>query len=176
MLLAVCHPCRLFVRALFVFLLGITSVAADESQTVPIHVDLTTLTGKQPQFRQGDLITVYISLDQPAYLLVLYRDVAGHLLQVLPNRLQSSSRFPADDFIAFPGSHSDFQLRVRPPFGRERLWVLATEKPMPDLPGEWLEAGVKQIPRSLEWVVKTVANNSGGGFGQAELGIVTRPR
>jgi len=141
-----------------------------------IKVEVTGMMGDRAIYQQGDSIEVYISLDKTAYVLILYQDVAGNLLQVLPNKFEPQHHFTADDFIAFPASGSSFRLRVQPPFGQESLWVLATAQPLKDVPGKWLGSGVKKLAVSLDQLTSEIRSGRYSDFGIAKLKLATRPR
>lgn len=109
---------------------GLSALAAD-SRTIDLSV--TTHLGDAQTFVEGDMVSFYVSLDTDAYLSILYQDAGGGLEVLLPNALYADTFFKAGLFIPIPDEQTPYQFRVTAPFGRETLWVFASDIPLPSL-------------------------------------------
>jgi hypothetical protein len=98
----------------------------------PFNLSVTTHLGDKQTFREGDLVSFYVSLDKDAYLTILYQDAGGQLSVLLPNTLHPENFFRAGLFIPIPNEQNPFQFRITPPFGKETLWVFASDKSLFD--------------------------------------------
>jgi hypothetical protein len=107
-----------------------TSALAADSRS--INLSVTTHLGDTQSFRDGDIVSFYVSLDKDAYLIIIYQDARGQLSVLLPNPLYPDNFFRAGLFVPIPNEHNPFQFRITPPFGKETLWVFASDKPLED--------------------------------------------
>jgi hypothetical protein len=94
----------------------------------PFNLSVTTHLGDKQSFREGDLVSFYVNLDRDAYLTIVYQDAGGQLSVLLPNTLHPENFFHAGLFIPIPNEQNPFQFRITPPFGKETLWVFASDK------------------------------------------------
>ena len=99
----------------------------------PINLSITTHLGDEQNFREGDVVSFYVSLEKDAYLAIVYQDAGGQLSVLLPNPLVADSFFKAGWFIPIPNAQNPFQFRITAPFGKETLLVFASDKPLPSL-------------------------------------------
>ncbi|MCE5266238.1 MAG: DUF4384 domain-containing protein [Deltaproteobacteria bacterium] len=86
----------------------------------PLKVRLWT---DKSAYRQGEKIKIYIQGNKPFYARVLYRDVQGGTIQLLPNPYRSNAYFDAGTIYEIPSGSDRFDLEVSPPFGEENVVV-----------------------------------------------------
>ncbi len=111
-------------------------------------VDITSYLGDEQVFYARDQLSFLISLNDDAWLYLFYENAEGKLYQLIPSVLSPDNRLAAGDFIEFPPPQSSFAMEITAPFGRERVWLLASEKRL-DLPAS-LNADLSEIHHSLE--------------------------
>ncbi len=140
----------------------------------PINVDITTHLGNKQTFLEGDTISFFLSLDTDAHLLVIYEDAAGHLTQLVPNSLLGKSLYKAGLFITLPDKDAAFHFKVRAPFGEETLWAFASDAPLPELEGEYLKNGLKQIKPDMAAIKRQLLKHKQTAFGETKLVIHTK--
>ncbi len=165
-------------RVVAVLLLGaVAGCSAGPPRAPALAASITTYLGDAQTFRRGDELSFFVSLGEPARVVILYQDAAGQLIQLLPNRLDPVGELPAGEYMAFPRALDEFTLRVDAPFGAERVWLFASTGGLPELQGE--KAGdLKRVTLDLEGVrgrVREYVAGGGGRFGEASVSITTRP-
>ena len=111
--------------------LCMVTVSALPAGDKPFNLSLTTHLGDGQTFRDGDIVSFYVSLDHDAYLLFVYQDAGDRLNVLLPNALHPDNYFKAGLFIPIPNEQNPFQFRISAPFGTETLWVFASDQPFP---------------------------------------------
>ena len=89
--------------------------------TNTIDIDITTHLGDQQTYVAGDSIEFLMNLSQDAYILILYIDAAGNIIQILPNGLVTNNFIKAGLYINIPDQSTPFQFTVSAPFGRETV-------------------------------------------------------
>jgi hypothetical protein len=89
------------------------------------HPDLT--------YREGDKLVVEFTAQRESYLYLLYHQADGGSYLLFPNEARTDNRIAAERPVTIPTPGEAFRFRVRPPFGREVLQVVATLKPAPEL-------------------------------------------
>ncbi len=114
-----------------------------------IEIDITTHLGDKQTYEEGDTIEFLMNLSESAFVLILYIDAAGNIIQILPNHYSTTSYVKAGLYINIPERSAPVQFTVSAPFGREVVWAYAARAPFPDLPGEDLSNGLKQLQPSL---------------------------
>lgn len=105
-------------------------------QSVPrkaLHVEVTTHAGDHARFVAGSGVTFLVSLNRPAYLTVVFKNAAGKRTHLYPP--PNTPPVPQDAGAYLPLAHFSQTLRVSPPFGRETMTVLASDRAFPALPG-----------------------------------------
>lgn len=144
-----------------------------------LGVDITTHLGDQQVYLAGDELSFFVSLDQAAYLLIIYQDAEDNLIQLLPNQLLDNAQFPQGLFQAIPSAQAPFVFQIQPPFGQERIKVFAAEQTFPKLPGTRLANGMKQLQGTLreqEDYLRRYFDQAGVTLGESETRISTRAR
>ncbi|MGH7449706.1 MAG: DUF4384 domain-containing protein [bacterium] len=93
--------------------------------TVRVWTDTT-------HYTDGQFMLIYLQGNKEFYARVVYHDVQGNLIQLLPNQFRGANYFKGGQMCEIPDAAAGdlFQLRVRPPFGAEEIIVYAsTAKP-----------------------------------------------
>ena len=162
-----------FILLVVVLSLHHTVAIADRNK---INIDITTHLGDVRDFQEGDRLSLLMSLDMDAYILVLYQNSTGNLIQLIPNKNQSKTYYNAGVFISLPESDAAFIFEIQPPFGRETLWAFASDKPFPDFKGRYLEDGLKQLSVDIGAIRKKLSENEGYAFGEDSLIMDTHAR
>ncbi|NOX92397.1 MAG: DUF4384 domain-containing protein [Gammaproteobacteria bacterium] len=115
--------------------LSFSAIATETtSETASIHVTITTHLGDEQHFREGDEISLLLSLNHDAYVLLVYQDASGDLVKLFPVRKDDNGRVSAGDFMPFPRRADGLRLVVAPPFGEEQVWAFATAEAFPARP------------------------------------------
>ncbi len=139
-----------------------------------IRLELTTHQGDGVTFVEREKITFYASTDQGAYLLLLYQDAAGQLVQIYPNARTDNGFHEAGEYIAIPGNSASFDFTITPPFGIEQVWAFAATSAFPTLKGERLDDGLKVLQEALlDVIVKLRAHGQKVSYGEANVVITT---
>ncbi len=165
-------------------------------QTPPAF-DLDSLRQQQPdflvrvavdrishQYRAGDQLTLSVVSEIDAYVYVLYEQADGQVFQVYPNQHQSQNQVKAKEVVQIPAQDDLFRWRIGPPFGTEKIKVIATDQPLQSLADPKLKA--KQFNRVDEKDLKGVALELGTEqprplpkppthWAEADVEIVTAP-
>ncbi len=115
-----------------------------------LNVDLTSYLGEDQRFAQDDELSFLISLSDDAWLYMYYENAEGKVFQLIPSVLYPENRVLAGDFIPFPSGNAGFQLQITPPFGTERVWLVATQKPM--IEANTYNQTLQELPTSLNAV------------------------
>lgn len=113
---------------------AMTQIANDKSilddPNAPLNVQLWT---DKAEYKQSEKIKVYIRGNKPFYARVLYKDVEGTLLQLLPNSFRADNYFNGGVVYEIPSGNDRFELEVSPPFGEENLIVYSSLTPLGDI-------------------------------------------
>ena len=107
---------------------------ADKGKHSAFNLAITTHLGDAQTFQEGDIVSFYVSLDNDAHLAIIYQDAGNHLYLLIPNAMYANNFFKAGLFIPIPNEQNPFQFRIAAPFGKETLWVFASNQPLPPLP------------------------------------------
>lgn len=140
----------------------------------PINLEITTHLGDQQSFIDQDLISFFISLDQDAYLYVFYQDVKGDIYQLMPGMAQTDNYFPAGIYIPFPAEKSSFQFYVQQPFGRETIWVFASDQSHIEFDSYKPQGSIIQIKSSFKNIENKLVSSSRKIYDRASTTINTK--
>lgn len=139
-----------------------------------IDIEVTTHLGDKQTFQHGDVISFLISLDRDAFVLMIYEDAEHNILQIIPNRYRQSNRYETGLFMSVPNRDEPFEFVVSPPFGKETIWVFASENPFPELRGVELENGLKKLSDSFPAILSKIrAEKPGRFYGETSTTITT---
>lgn len=106
------------------------NAAISDDPTGPFMVKVWT---EKKEYRKGENIRVYLKGNKPFYARVLYRDVKGKLLQLLPNPYRNENYFHGGIVYEIPSGNDQFQMEVSPPFGDEQIILYASTAPLGDI-------------------------------------------
>jgi hypothetical protein len=134
----------------------------------------------QRSYQDGERLVVHLQANHDFYGRLVYEDVAGKLIQMLPNDFRSDSHFQAATGYAVPGEADKFQLVVKAPFGSERITLYASTAPLGDVPTAATGNGVAtveasrdetaRLTRSLAVVPRDQSAAASGGSSTATAG------
>ncbi len=81
-------------------------------------------------YRRGDTLTVTVKSEKAGHLYLFYCDAAKNVSCLFPNEFQKDNRVPAGKLITVPDTNANFTLDVTPPFGKEVLSAVVTQRPL----------------------------------------------
>ncbi len=149
---------------------------ASHTQKGAIKVEITSEYGNGQTYIEGETINYFASLNRDAYLLLVYEDAGGNLLQIFPNSRSNIQRFTAGSAIQVPEEDDPFEFEISAPFGREQVFAFASTKPFPELSGAEHPSGLKVLNIDMNKVLKilrTAGNQSGTAYGEAFTVLTT---
>lgn len=130
-------------------------------------------------FREGGHLFLNVSAERDCYLLLIYQDAAGSLLQVQPSKHMGVRFLRAGQVFSLPGRDDGFTLTIAAPFGREYLWAFAASRPFPSLPGQVRADGTVLLHGKGTQVFEKVRAHGahpGMGYGEARAVVLTSPQ
>lgn len=95
-----------------------------------VHVEVNR---ESRDYREGDTFAIKVASAIDSYIYVIYEQADGQAFQVFPNSVQPDNRVRARQAVQIPNEDDLFRWRIAPPFGAERIKVLATEEPLHSL-------------------------------------------
>ena len=108
------------------------------------------------RYAEGDKLVIEFTAEQDAFLYLLYHQADGSTLLLFPNEARSDNRIAAKKTVSVPAANEEFRFRVRPPFGKEVLQVLATLKNAPELDALVQRTGrAAPVPREVLMPLQT---------------------
>ena len=85
------------------------------------------------KYKAGEQMKFYMRGNKDFYARVIYIDAKDNKLQLVPNQYNSNSYFQGNKDIELPAPGSGFSITVSPPFGKERVVVYSSTKPLGDI-------------------------------------------
>lgn len=152
-----------------------------ESSDSGFKVTLITDQGRNNLSYRGDqTMTFYVKVNRPAFVRLFNRGADGGVYQIYPNEFAAhSGPVTPNELVAIPGENDiDFEFKVHKPFGNELVKVYASDKPLPDLPGQDVGYGFKKMDLDIKEIQEHYtgyATSQGVRLAQDVLPIVTRP-
>jgi hypothetical protein len=162
--------------------IGAVSLSAKQEawQKNVINLAITSHLGDNQTYIESDTIYYFVSTDQGCYLLLIYQDAEGNLVQIIPNRYLGKSYVQAGDFIMVPKTGAPFSFKVSAPFGEESIYAFASSKPFPELQGEPLSNGFRLLENrsisELKNKLRDLNKPTHVFYGEAQTSITTIPR
>jgi hypothetical protein len=101
-----------------------------DDRFLPLIVKIWT---DKETYREGEKIKIYLKGNKPFFAKVLYRDAGGNDLQLLPNPYRQENYFQGGAIYEIPSGKDRFELEVKPPFGEEKIMILASDTELGDL-------------------------------------------
>lgn len=151
------------------------SVALAAPVAGSLRLDITSHLGAGQVYREGEIIRYFFSSDRDCYLLLLYQDAGGQLIQIFPNAQSRENKVRSGAFIEFPRQSDPFEFVVTPPFGTERVYAFAATRPFATLPGEDL-GGLRLLNDPIEKIqakFRDFGRTAGVDYGEATTTTVT---
>ena len=105
-------------------------------------------------YREGQQLVVHARCDRDCHLKIVYVDAQGHGIVIFPNGFQQEGRVPAGQTVQIPGVGAPFTLGIHPPFGKERVYAFASNKPLPATRGRNAGYGLIRIAAPLDTFLK----------------------
>ena len=121
-----------------------------DNPNTPLTVNLWT---DKKEYKKDEKIKIYIKGNKPFYARVLYKDVKGEMLQLLPNPYRNDNYFNGGAVYEIPSGNDRFELAVDPPFGEENIIVYASTSPLGDINLEQA-GGVYQVKTKIRSIGK----------------------
>lgn len=122
--------------------IGLDQQFTDEP-SAPLRVQVWT---DKQEYKRGEKITVYFKGNKPFYAVVLYQDVKGGLVQLLPNPFREDNYFNSGEAFEIPSIEDKYELRVTPPLGDENIIIYASTSQLGEL---------EITPRGAFYLIKT---------------------
>jgi len=161
-------------QSLICLLLFSATLSAETKSLKTINIDITSHLGDQQEFQQNDVVSFLLNLDRDAYVFVIYQDASQQRVQIIPNKIQRQHFYKAGFFIAVPAENSAFQFVIQPPFGKETLWVFATDAAALILAGQVQGNGLKLLKSDINSIRVQIKQQSKQFFGEARFSLYTR--
>jgi len=149
---------------------------SDRKNHQKINIEITSHLGDHQVFVENDIISFFITLDHSAYVYLFYQDASNNVYQLLPNKTQTEHYFKAGDYIPFPAQDSDFQFKIQPPFGKEHLWVFASDQKQQAFTKHTTTDRLNPIDQNQAEIAKTIRLKSDNFFGQTQISLNTRKK
>ena len=149
----------------------------DHTNEQRIQLEITTYLGDRQTFVEGDKLSFLVTLNQDAYLLVLYETAEHQLLQLLPHKYSTVRKYSAGYYIPVPDDTARYQFIIAPPFGSERILAFASDREFPLLQGKDLANGLRLLSDSTAQVVQQLRDNTENqerDYGEARMELTTR--
>ncbi len=162
-------------QLLLMLTLSINFAHSENGKTAqPINISITTVLGDNQEFRAGDEISFLLSLNHDAYVILLYQEATGGLVQIFPVTKENSGRVKAGDFQPFPPRQQGIRLVVGAPFGQEQVWAFASDTSFPAALRAPLPR-LKTEQQSRLTSLREFVTEQSGLFGEASLTLKTFP-
>lgn len=141
-----------------------------------IHLELTTQRGDGATFAEGEKIQYFVSANRDAYLILLYKDASGRLIQIYPNARSGNGFHKAGEYMEIPDRMSVFDFTITSPFGSEQVWAFAATIPFPSLKPKDLSNGLAVLQQDLIEAaaqLRAHGRKSGAGYGETNVVVTT---
>jgi len=94
-----------------------------DDPTLPLTVKIWT---EKNEYKGKEKIKIFLKGNKPFFARVLYTNVQGESLQLLPNPYRMDNYFSGGVIYEIPSGKDRFDLEVTPPFGEESIIVYAS--------------------------------------------------
>lgn len=141
-----------------------------------VNIEITTHLGDRQTFIDGDIISFFISLDQPSYIYAFYHDASNSIFQLIPGPAKTDNFYTAGVYIPFPPEGSNFQFQVQAPYGKEEIWIYASDNKYISFNPINTEQSLKQISLSKTAIESKIKSASDKIYGSSKLTMQTSSR
>lgn len=142
-------------------------------QLKKINIEITSHLGDKQAFVMGDVIRFLINLDVDAYVTVIYQTADGQLVQLLPNQKEKNTLTKAGLFISVPDENAAYQFTIQPPYGKEQVWVFASDSDGKKLTGKVLSNGLMIVSTTIQKIKRKIQAYSVKRFGLSSFELHT---
>jgi len=149
-----------------------------DDPTAPLHVQVWT---EKKEYKSGERIKIYMKGNKPFYARLIYRQVDGSLIQILPNPYRKENYFQGGVLYEIPSGPDRFDLEVTPPFGEENVILYASTNELGEIDLEQaggvyivktLSKDIGEKTRGIKIVGK--ADKTAGEFVESDVTVVTK--
>lgn len=147
-----------------------------DDPSLPLKVKVWT---EKKEFKKGEKIKIYFKGNKPFYARIIYKQVDGSLIQILPNPYREDNYFQGGVVYEIPSGPDRFELEVTPPFGEEDIILYASTSQLGNLDLEKAESvylvkskDLSEKTRGIKIVSK--GEHKAGEFFEEKLKIQTR--
>lgn len=128
-------------------------------------------------YYEGQEMRVTVSSERAGHLYLIYNDAQGNLTLLFPNIAQQDNAIPAgENVVTVPGLGADFRLAIGPPFGRETLKAIVSERPLKDLEVKQLTQQPSKVSTKDIKAAFVELKGKPEKWGEHYVDIETRPR
>jgi len=137
-----------------------------------VHAELDR---QRATYREGEALRLNVRSERDAYVYVLYQQADGKIYQIYPNSVQPDNRVAAGQTVEIPCHDDLFRWIIGPPFGKEVVKVIASEKPMDDLSNvKMRSARFNRVPaKMLARTAAALKNEAVQDWAEVDLELVT---
>ncbi|MEX0942124.1 MAG: DUF4384 domain-containing protein, partial [Pseudomonadales bacterium] len=96
---------------------------------LPLAVNLW-VNSSSATYTEGESMKIYLQGNKPFYARLIYVDSQGNNVQLLPNQHRRDNYFAGATMFEVPTGQDQFELKVSPPFGKEKLVLYASTMPL----------------------------------------------
>lgn len=101
----------------------------DKPQAVPLSVTLRT---DKADYANKDKLVAYVKAAQDCHLRLLYKDAAGKIILLFPNKFHPDSRILGGQEVSVPSSTDSFDIEIEAPNGVESLVAIVSSNAFSD--------------------------------------------
>ena len=108
----------------------VQTVTVADDPNLPLGVKVWT---DKVRYRNKEKIKIFIRANKHFYARVIYRNVAGEVVQLLPNPFRKNNFMSSSVIHELPSKDDRFDIEVIPPFGTEIITVFASTSQLGEL-------------------------------------------
>ena len=152
-----------------------------DDPTLPLTVKIWT---EKNEYKGKEKIKIFLKGNKPFFARVLYTNVQGESLQLLPNPYRMDNYFNGGVIYEIPSGKDRFDLEVTPPFGEESIIVYASSTELGKINVKPAGAVYKVKTRAddvgvrtrgVQLKEKTDGDNSAEAFYEGKVTVKTTP-
>ncbi|MGD9679215.1 MAG: DUF4384 domain-containing protein [Vulcanibacillus sp.] len=110
----------------------INDSAMIDDPTAPLTIKIWT-NNKDNTYRKDDKIKIYLKGNKPFYARVVYNQLDGSQVQILPNPFRKDNYFNGSTIYELPSGKDQYALEITPPYGKEDITVYASTEKLGDV-------------------------------------------